>query len=126
MAQKILIIEDDAYNRDVFTQLIQTEGYEVETASDGLTGLEKMQKGGYNLVIMDIMLPKLDGFEILTALKKNPAWQPNGGVMLLTNLAKEKVHQEAMNLGAIACYNKTDVSPSELLKIVRDLTTPKH
>jgi CheY-like chemotaxis protein len=121
MSDKILIIEDDLYNRDMFAQVIEGEGFIVDTAADGLEGLEKLQIGGYKLVLLDVMLPKLDGFEILRSLKKSSSRIPNGPIVLFTNLSKESVNQEALSLGAVLCVNKTEVSPSELIKLIHEV-----
>jgi len=83
---KILLIEDEAGIRQVYADVLKKEGYTVETAEDGEAGLEKIKTGGYSLILLDIMLPKMDGLAILTELKKKAPQEANGPIVLLTNL----------------------------------------
>lgn len=71
--KKILIVEDDVYIREVYVEVLTDSGFEVEQAQDGQEGLVKASKGGYDLILLDIMTPRLDGIGFLRALKDNPA-----------------------------------------------------
>ena len=68
--KKILLIEDDQLVSELYCELLKNEGYQVECAFDGEEGYRKMNEDGYDLVLMDIMLPKIDGVEILKRLKR--------------------------------------------------------
>ena len=70
--QKILIIEDEAVIRRVLTKILseENETYQVEDAEDGIIGLEKIKNNDYDLVLCDIKMPKMDGVEVLEAVKK--------------------------------------------------------
>lgn len=82
MAKKILLIEDDA-NMVVFVQnLVEKLEYEFECATDGLSGLEKARKVNPDLIILDIMLPKLDGFKISRFLKFDQTYEHIPIIML--------------------------------------------
>lgn len=119
MAKKVLIIDDDTYIRELYDELLKQEGYEVETAKDGETGLQKIQAGGYDLVLLDIMLPKLDGHGILVKLKESPPKNPNGPIIILTNLANDPIIEESVKLGAKASYIKSDHTPEEFLEMIK-------
>ena len=68
MAQKILLVDDDQFIREIYEELLKKAGYEVDTAVDGKEGYEKILNGGYNLILLDVMLPFLDGIGILDEL----------------------------------------------------------
>lgn len=70
---KILIVEDNEMNRDMLQRRLQRKGFEVEVAIDGLQGVEAAQKGSFDLVLMDISLPGIDGFEARKRLKASAA-----------------------------------------------------
>ena len=59
MAKKVLVVEDDVFVRDIYARELKKGGYEVEIAEDGLEGLEKIKTGGYDIVLLDIMMPKM-------------------------------------------------------------------
>jgi two-component system response regulator (stage 0 sporulation protein A) len=122
MSQKrILVVEDDQNNRNLYQTVLSNAGFKVEVAADGGEGLTKCQAGGYDLVLLDVMLPKMDGVGILTELKKNPPKIPNKKIYLLTNLTHDPILKEAVSLGAIDVILKTDVNPEELVKKVKEI-----
>ena len=123
MAQKILVVEDDQFLRELYNQLLTEEGYEVDLAADGEEGLTKISKGGYDLVLLDIMLPKMDGLEILRRYKKQPSEKPNGSVVLLTNLGQDSIIKEGFNLGASGYLIKSSMNPDQVLSEVKVFLT---
>lgn len=116
--QKILIIEDDMYIRDVYEEILKKAGYEITTAVDGQEGVVKAQEGGYSLILLDVMMPKLDGLGVLRELKDSPPKQTNGHIVLLTNLAHNTIIEEAQKLGAWTYFVKSDLNPDELVEKV--------
>jgi len=121
MAQKILIVDDDQFIREMYEEVLKNAGYEIETAEDGRGGLEKLMVGGYDLVLLDVMMPYLDGIGILRELKENKPTKTNGPIMLLTNLAYDPVIKEALDLGAVTCLNKAEMNPGEFLVKVKEI-----
>lgn len=119
MAQRILVVEDDQFLRELYDELLKEEGYEVDLAPDGEDGLAKFQKGGYDLVLLDIMLPKIDGLEILRRVKNKPPEKPNGIVVLLTNLGQDSIIKEGFNLGASGYLIKSAMNPDQVLSEVK-------
>lgn len=112
---RILIVEDDQFLREFYQELLQTEGMMVEVAADGEIAAQKLHQGGYNLVLLDIMLPKKDGLEILRENKLNPPQQPNGPVVVLTNLGQDSVIKTAFELGAAGFMIKSALNPDQVL-----------
>lgn len=118
--KKILLIEDDANAIDLYKEVLRNAGFSVISAIDGGVGLSKAQEGGYDLILLDIMLPKMDGLTVLSKLKESPAKRQNGPIILLTNLAHDPVIQEATKLGAVGYLTKSDINPDQLVKKVRE------
>ena len=119
MAQRILVVEDDQFLRELYNELLRDEGYDVDLAPDGEEGLAKILKGGYDLVLLDIMLPKIDGLEVLRRVKKQTTEKPNGAVVLLTNLGQDSIIKEGFNLGASGYLIKSAMNPDQVLAEVK-------
>ena len=119
--KRILVVEDDQNTRNLYQTILTSAGFKVEAAVDGSEGLAKCQAGGYDLVLLDIMLPKMDGVALLGELKKNPPKVPNKNIYLLTNLAHDPILKEAFDLGAKEAIIKTDVNPGELVEKVKQI-----
>ncbi len=117
--QRILIVEDDQLLRDLYVELLGDEGFVVETATDGETGLQKMLSGGYDLVLLDIMLPKKDGLQILEEVKRRGTSNPNGPIVLLTNLGQDEVIKHGLSAGASGYLIKSALTPDQVLHEVR-------
>ena len=119
MAQRILVVEDDEFLRELYEELLKGEGYDVTVAVDGDEGLTQMAAGGFELVLLDIMLPKMDGLEILRHMKDKPAKQANGPVVLLTNLGQDSIIKEGFALGASGYLIKSAMNPDQVLSEVK-------
>ncbi len=117
---EILIIEDDSNSKSVYKEMFENAGFSVNTAADGEEGLEKVKQGGYSAILLDVMLPKLDGLGLLASLKKDPPLKKNGPIILLTNLSHDPVIKEGMKLGASGHITKSDYTPDELVKKVKN------
>jgi DNA-binding response OmpR family regulator len=123
MAQRILVVEDDQFLRDLYDELLREEGYDIELASDGEEGLSKMLKGGFDLVLLDIMLPKIDGLEVMRRVKKQKPEKPNGSIVLLTNLGQDSIIKEGFTLGASGYLIKSAMNPDQVLSEVKVFLT---
>ena len=118
--KKILIIEHDQFTRDVYEEVLADAGFQVITALDGQDGLNKAQEGGYDLVLLDMMMPKMNGLKVVKGLNTTAPKQPNGQIILLTNLAHDPVIKEGLETGAKAYLIKSDLNPDELVKHVKE------
>ena len=118
---RILVVEDETFLRDLYVEILADEGYEVDTAADGAEGLKKIQMGGYDLILLDIVLPKMDGIEILKNIKANPPQNKNGAIVMLTNLGQEAVISEGVSLGVRGHIIKSDYTPDKLIAEVKQL-----
>jgi DNA-binding response OmpR family regulator len=117
---KILLVDDDLYIRELYEEILKNAGYEVEMAVDGKEGLEKIVEGGYDLILLDVMMPYIDGIGILKKLEDDKPKKSNGPIILLTNLAYDPVMKEATERGAAACLYKAEMNPDEFLKKVAE------
>lgn len=117
---KILIIEDDELNRRMYQQIFRLNGHDVEVAANGEEGLEKMQAAKPTLVVLDIMMPKLNGLDMLKQAKTIPdiAKIP---VIVLTNLVGATDVEHSLRAGAVKYVNKSDYKPKEVADMVEDL-----
>ena len=116
---KILIIEEDKFLLKLYSDKLQKEGFEVDTSLTGEEGLHKVSAEKPDLIILDLLLPRKNGFEILSELKLNPETK-DIPVVILTNLGQESDRRKGMELGASAYLVKTDFSVNQLPEIVRE------
>lgn len=116
---KILLVEDDKYTRELYEEVIRDEGYKLDVAVNGEEGLAKIQQGGYALICLDVMMPKMDGLDILRALKDNPPKVKNGPIIILTNLTNDPVLNKAYGLNAKDFLVKSDITPGELIEKIK-------
>ncbi len=121
MSNKVLIIDDDLYLRELYEEVLKKEGYEVETASDGKEGYEKIIAQPYDAILLDIMLPQLDGLGILTKLKETKSQVPFKNIILLTNLSHDATVKQALALGVHACLTKSAVTPDQIVVKVKEV-----
>ena len=116
--KKILIVEDDQFLREFYQELLTAEGYFVDVAPDGEIALSKLRSNEYNLVLLDLMLPKLNGIDVLKKIKKDPNTK-NLSVIVLTNLDEDAIIKNALKLGANAYLVKIDYTPQQIIDMVR-------
>ena len=123
--QRILIIEDDKFLRELIIQKLGNEGYEVVEAAEGEEGLRKMKEEKPDLVLLDLILPGIDGFEVLRRAKseQDTASIP---IIILSNLGQRDDVEKGIELGAIDYLIKAHFTPGEIVeKIKATLKTEK-
>lgn len=120
MCAKILIIDDDEQLINVHSMIFDTEGFEVATAHDGQSGIDKLIEFKPDLVLLDAMMPAFSGFDTLSAIKANSQFA-SVKVVMLTALSDEKMKERAMNLGADGYIVKSQLNIVELIGRIRSL-----
>jgi DNA-binding response OmpR family regulator len=120
---RILLVEDEQYLRELYQEILTEQGYSVETASDGEEGYNKVKHGGYDLVILDIILPKMNGLEIMRKIRSEPSMAPNKKVVFLTNLDKDEEIKEALQLGD-GYFIKSQITPGSLVNELKAYLAP--
>lgn len=116
----LLVIEDDLYTRDLYHEILTEAGFAVSTAADGLEGMQKIVEGGFDMILLDAMIPKIDGLSILMRMQHEQPKKPNGPIVMLTNLARDAVLKQALAAGAMACLIKTDFNPDQLVQKIKE------
>jgi len=119
MAKRVIIIDDDLYIRELYVEVLKNQGYTVDSAVNGEDAYNKLKNGGYDLILLDIMMPKMDGLQVMDALRKNPPPVKNGPILLLTNLDHEPLVKDALSKGASAFIIKADITPEVLMEQVK-------
>ena len=122
---RIVVADDDRMFRKVAETTLRRQGYDVATASDGEEALQLIRSERPDMIILDLIMPKLQGFDVLTILKQD-ALTSAIPVIVLSSLTQEQDKQEALDLGAVAYFNKTTFSMSELVKQVENTLTKGH
>ncbi len=123
-----MVVDDDLYIRELYEEILKGEGYTVDAAVNGEDALAKLKQGGYDLILLDIMMPKTDGLGVMDELNTNPPPVKNGPIILLTNLDHDPLIKDAMSRGAVAFIIKADITPPDLLaqvkKYLEESSTP--
>jgi CheY-like chemotaxis protein len=117
---KILVVEDDQLMSRVYEKLFSFENYEVFIAKDGAEGLSMAQQQLPTVILLDIMMPKMNGFQVLASLKQNPATSKIP-VIILTNLAGKADAEEALTKGAVRYIIKSEQDPTQVVAIVKEI-----
>ncbi len=112
--KKVLIIEDDTFLQSLEVGKIKKGGYDVITASTGEEGLEKIHEPNISLILLDLMLPKFDGFDILKKVRENESLK-NIPVIVFSNLSEEKEVKKAKDLGSTEFMVKSNFTLDELI-----------
>lgn len=117
---KILLVEDDELLVRLYSKKLIKEGFEVNVASDGSEGMVKAQNDPPDMILLDLMMPKSNGFEMLQALQGSPQLK-HIVVVILTNVSSEADEQRARTLGATDYLVKADNPPDEVIERIKEL-----
>ena len=118
---KILLVDDDALLVRMYQTKLKADGYEVETASDGNEGFNKTKVFKPDLILLDVMMPKVNGFEMLQKLKEN-LYTKKIPVILLTNVGGSEADiEKGLSLGAVAYLIKANFLPKEIVQKVKEI-----
>jgi len=116
--KKILFIEDESALQKTFGELLRQEGYEVVSALDGEIGLKLVKEKNPDLVLLDLILPKVNGFDVLKKIKEDKETK-NIPVIVLTNLEEIEDVNKVIELGATTYLVKANYSLTELLEKIK-------
>jgi DNA-binding response OmpR family regulator len=115
MAKKILIIEDEESLVELLVTKLEKEGYEVESAYNGEEGYAKIENFKPDLILLDIVMPKMDGYEVLEKIKENNIKSP---VIVISNSGQPVEIEKTRKLGAVDHLIKTEFNPDDVLTMV--------
>jgi len=116
--KKILIAEDDQYISSAYKMKLAKENFEIELAYDGEETIAKAVSFSPDLILLDLIMPKKDGFETLKELKNNPKLQ-HIPVIVSSNLGQKEDKDKALALGALDYFVKSDISLADLLEKIK-------
>jgi len=116
----VLLIEDDTFLGNIYKTKFEMEKFKVIVATDGLEGLEMAKKKKPDIILLDILMPKMDGFEVLENLKKDKSLA-SIPVVLLTNLGQKDDVDKGLGLGAVDYLIKAHYKPSETVDKVKSV-----
>ena len=119
MAKTFLIIEDDKFLRELITQKLIKEGYETSEAIDGEEGIKKIKEEKPDLVLLDLILPGIDGFEVLSKMKEDLALAQIP-VIILSNLGQKEDVERGLKLGAVDYLIKAHFTPGEIIEKIKN------
>ncbi|OGI17814.1 MAG: hypothetical protein A3J63_03385 [Candidatus Moranbacteria bacterium RIFCSPHIGHO2_02_FULL_40_12b] len=125
--KKILLVEDDVFVSDVYQTKLKQEGFEVISAENGSEAMKKLETVVPDIILLDIIMPYMDGKEVLARLKESEKWK-NIPVIILTNLSQRDDVEEILQKGADDYLIKSHFTPSEVvekIKAVLDKTSNK-
>jgi DNA-binding response OmpR family regulator len=122
---KILLVEDDDFLRGICEHKLKKEGFDVSISADGLDALKQVQEQDFHLVLLDVILPNMNGFEILENIKKDPA-KSSVPVIMLTNMGQESEVKKGLDLGAEDYIIKAHFSVEEIIEKIRGIIKNKN
>ncbi len=120
MKKRILLVEDDPFLIDIYTTKLKEEGFLIDVATTGEECLKKIKEEKFNLLILDIVLPEIDGWEILERLKKEKEDQ-DLKVLILSNLGQKEEIERGLSLGANKYLVKAHHTPSEIVEKIKEM-----
>jgi CheY-like chemotaxis protein len=118
MAKKILIVDDDELVLIALAELLRPQGYEVHTVSSGSQALQELGVDGYDLLILDIIMPEMDGFELCRRIRKREKYKETP-IVFLTAKSREEDRRQGMEAGANLFLSKP-IAPEKLIELISD------
>lgn len=120
MNKKLLLVEDEEYIRDLYKRQLDLAGLMTDAFGLGNEGLAAAEKNPYDLILLDIMLPDINGLQILQKIKQNPL-SKNTPVVLLTNLGQDAVIKQGFELGADGYLVKAAYTPDQIVQEIKNI-----
>ena len=118
MTHKLAIIEDDPAISQMYRMKLETEGYKVETAENGKIGLDMIEKMKPDMVLLDLMMPEMNGDEMLEIMRATE-WGKDIPVIVLTNMGEQEIPEKIEKLGINAFILKAEMTPKQVEELVK-------
>src|SRR6266496_1760047 len=118
MNKKILIIEDDQIVANIYRNKFSVEGYQVEVALDGQSGMDMLNSFRPDAVVLDLMLPKITGVDLMKQIRSQADFQKLP-VIVFSNTYLTNMVQEAWKAGATKCLSKANCTPKQVIEVLR-------
>jgi DNA-binding response OmpR family regulator len=117
--KKILLVEDDPFLIDIYSTKLTESGFKVFISKDGALVLEAAKKNKPDLIVLDIVLPHIDGWQILKQIKEDELKEMK--IIILSNLSQKEEVEKGISLGADKYLIKSDFTPSQVVKEIKKL-----
>lgn len=124
MKNKVLVIEDDSFIAGLITETLNKAGFETTLASDGEGGFRKMNKEAPDVILLDLILPGMNGFEFLEKIKGDKKTMSTP-VVIISNLGSEDETKKGLRLGAHSYLIKAHILPDDLIKKIKEILQQK-
>jgi CheY-like chemotaxis protein len=118
--RKILIAEDDFFIRDIYGKVFSLSGYDVQVAVDGMDALEKIKAQQYDMILLDIMMPRMTGIDVLKNVRGLNTPTKSTPIFIITNLGQQNVIEEAFKLGMDGYILKSQVTPQQIVEEINN------
>ena len=118
--KSILLVEDDPFLIDIYTTKFKEAGFSVKVTSDGEEGLRKLNEEKFDLLVLDIVLPQVDGWEILRKIKSNEKLKKLK-IVVLSNLGQKGEVEKGLKLGATKYLIKAHYTPSQVVEEIKEM-----
>jgi len=124
--KRILLVEDDPFLIDIYTTKLKDSGFSVEVAKEGEEALRKLNEEKFDLLILDIVLPQIDGWEVLEKIKNEKLKMKNESlenlkIIVLSNLGQKEEVEKGLKLGATKYLIKAHYTPSEVVEEIKEI-----
>jgi len=116
--KKVLVIEDDRFLIKAYEVKLKSEGYSVSVAHNGEEGLAKIESQKPDIVLLDLIMPRMDGFDVLKKIQQHKDWKKIP-VLILTNLGQEDDRERGLKLGAEDYFVKADYSLAQITDFIK-------
>ena len=116
--KKILLIEDDPFLVDIYTTKLKESGLSIDVATDGQAGLRKLKEGKYDLLVLDIVLPQIDGWQVLREIEKDKNLK-NLKIFVFSNLGQKEEVEKGLKLGVVKYFIKAHFTPNEIVEEIK-------
>lgn len=118
----VLIVEDEHFISDLYTRALEKAGYKVEAVADGASGIIKIMSGQYDIVLLDIMLPNLNGVDALRQIREKTANVPfKSKIIITTNLDEDETSRSNIEKMADGYLIKAEITPKQLVEYLKQL-----
>ncbi|MEI6266942.1 MAG: response regulator [bacterium] len=122
---KILIIEDDRYISKMYQLKLSLDGFDVQVAENGRVGVERLKNIRPDIVLTDILMPEMDGFEVIQSIKSDNEYK-NIPILIMSNLSQEDHIQKGISLGALGYIVKSQITPSGVVDKIKEILAGKY
>ena len=124
--RKLLIAEDDFFIRDIYSKVFSLSGYDVQVAVDGIDALDKIKAQQYDMILLDIMMPRMTGIDVLRNVRGLSTASKDTPIFIITNLGQQNVIEEAFKLGMDGYILKSQVSPQQIVDEINNFFINKE